>query len=239
MRRRYLVVGIVLALAGFTLGATKGPGPSITKPSPTPSATKTPSPAPPPPGGWVGYVGCSNTGNTAAGYHLDGGHRLWGTTKTSFFDGGTVHRWAVGIDPSSSYAVFWDRLSSLLQAYPPAVIWWELCQRQDEAGFDLDADARAVEAELERRAPGIPIDVSGLNGYVAPHVCQITGPDGPANTWAAAEALELPLGPYPGDLRSIYQTPSDPPGDQTVEDGCHPNAAGERLLGQALLAYFG
>lgn len=103
------------------------------------------------------------------------------------------------------------------------------------AGVDRSETAAAVPAAafpLERLVPGARVSVSAINGFVAPHVRHITGPTGPDRAGALAARLvgesRALARPVLGNLRADHTT-----------DGCHPDDGGRRLLGGALLGFFG
>lgn len=188
-----------------------------------------------------GYVGCSNTQMSIAGYKQVGGSAFWGASVA--YNGGTIHAWASEIDvPGSPY---WGAFDSALAATPTDQIWFEGCLKIEEDATAVHAEAEAVIAEIRERAPGATVYFSAINDYVAPHECQIIGLNGPIamrelRDQLVVEGLVLP-GPDMGSLLSIYQTPSTGAtnaNNQTVQDGCHPNKAGKASLGQILLGFF-
>jgi hypothetical protein len=111
----------------------------------------------------------------------------------------------------------------------------------DQANYDA---AVAVLAEVQHLVPGATVYVSPLNGYVPPHVCELTGVDGPARAKALADRLaaegKARRGPDVGDLLSFdKKSPSagaTKENDQTNDD-CHPNEAGRTLIGNNLKAF--
>jgi hypothetical protein len=132
------------------------------------------------------------------------------------------------------------------------VIWWSLCTHPEAIESDAANYSAALKvlANIEKRIPGVTVYASALNSYVAPHVCSLTGANGPSRMQALAERLasegRLRLGPNVGSLRS-WERDGDPnnsagataANDQTVDDGCHPNRIGEALLGNSLIKFFG
>jgi hypothetical protein len=195
--------------------------------------------------GVVGYAGCSQTIGAVKGYKTDGGTRMWPIVE---FGGGTVQTWASQIAaPGAPLKGYWAVFEGAQQQQPASEIWWQLCthppNEEDDAGNS--AAASRVRAELLRLSPpGTKIYVSAQNAYVAPHVCGITGPDGPSRMQALANQLVAQglaqAGPNVGALHSVDQTPSVPSGDETVDDGCHPNESGQRnVLGPPMRDFFG
>jgi len=175
----------------------------------------------------VAYVGCSNTQQTVAGYHAAGGRRLWPAIQA--YGGGTVVSWGRSVSGGGD---LWPSFAANLAAQPAPAVWWQLCIRAGEDDASSYAEALNVRAELSRRVPSATVYVSAINGFVAPHICNIAGASGPDRAAAlaarlVAEGRSLP-GPVVGNLRP----------DQTA-DGCHPNVDGQRLLGGAVLAFFG
>jgi hypothetical protein len=188
-----------------------------------------------------GYVGCSNTQMSIAGYKQVGGTAFWGASTA--YNGGTVHAWALEIDlPDSPY---WSAFDSALAATPTDQVWFEGCLKIEEDASVAHAEAEAVIAEIRERVPGATVYFSAINDYVAPHECQIIGLNGPIDMRElrdelVAEGLVLP-GPDMGSLVSSYQTPSagaTSANNQTAQDGCHPNKSGKSYLGQLLLGFF-
>lgn len=190
--------------------------------------------------GAVGYVGCSVSNNAVSGYHLIGGTRFWPVIGS--YGGGSLQDWAAGIGHRNDRR--WADFQSYLATEPPSQIWVQWCSRIGENHATDHRAAADVILEIKRLAPGVPIYVSAQNDYVWPHICAITGPDGPPRMRALSNietvVRQAKLGPNVGSLRSRYGIPSIPAGDETTPDGCHANRAGEtRVLGPALKKFFG
>jgi hypothetical protein len=183
----------------------------------------------------VGYVGCSMTKNAVEGYHAIGGQKFWPVIQS--YGGGSVYWWARGIGKND---VMWNDFKAYLAAQPPSKIWVQWCTRAGESQQLNQQSALKVIAEIKRLAPGVPIYVSAQPGYYLPHSCSVSGIDGPLRMeLLARQTVALP-GPDMGDLKSKYQAPSIPPGDETHPDGCHANPFGrETVLGPRLKAFFG
>jgi hypothetical protein len=192
----------------------------------------------------IGFIGCSNSRDAVDGYGAVGGAQIWHPLGHPY-GGGTVLAWGEGVgNPSSKY---WKGFDEMRAANPGTqTIWWSMCTHPWESDAENYSAALAIREELERRIPGTTVYVSALNGYVPPHVCGLTGVDGPARMQALADRLvhegrALP-GPDVGDLISVYKTPSvgaTATNNETVEDGCHPNVErGEPKLGRTLLSFF-
>ena len=186
----------------------------------------------------VGYVGCSNSVGAVVGYHVDGGVRLWGSRD---YGAGTIYRWASDI-PDGSASRLWDSFGKAQTSAPASEIWLNLCEKQDNNHSKAYSSASAVIAEIRRRVGDVPIHVSAMNDYVAPHVCSISGTEGAPRMQGIADQLVAAglasAGPKLAALSSIYPVPSDPAVDQTLQDGCHPNDAGKAFLGEALVRFF-
>lgn len=197
-------------------------------PAPSPSATSA-SPSPRVDGtgtGVIGYVGCSVTRNGVEGYAAIGGARLWPSQGVTY-GGASVGRWAAAIDVGSGH---WRDFDALLAANPDTQgLWVQFCTSGTPAD-DLES-AMALLDELRRRAPGVEVWVSAQPDYVD-HECGIAGEGGPARMQALVDDLvgqgHAQPGPVVGPLRV----------DQTI-DGCHANEAGQRLMGEQLVAFFG
>lgn len=176
--------------------------------------------------GAVAYVGCSLTRGAVDGYHEVGGTRLW--PASGKYSGGTIGRWAQGLTDASR---FWGEFQSFQEAKPAQTVWWQLCTHDETDDGRNYTFALKVLDEIRRRIPGVTVYVSAENGWEPPHVCKLTGPDGPARMRALADRLvsekrALP-GPDVGDLRL----------DETTADGCHPNEKGQSVIGAKLAAF--
>ncbi len=194
----------------------------------------------------LGWVGCSNIRNAVQGYDQLGGTRFWvplDGNKT--YHGGTVTRWG----SNNLQNTYWTQFTNFYNQRPTDTIWWGLCSFPPTQGGETDDSnynsALRIRAELERRIPGVTVYVSAINDFVAPHTCDVTGPDGPARMRALADRLvaegrALP-GPVLRPLVSIYQTPSagaTTKTNQTKKDGCHPNKANLKFQGQPVFDFF-
>jgi hypothetical protein len=183
----------------------------------------------------IGYIGCSQARDAVSGYHLVGGTKFWPALNQ--YGGGTVVTWARGVGTSSPY---WTTFKSYLASQPPSKIWIQWCTRAGESQAENQTAAIKVLAEVRRLAPGVPIYVSAQNGYFLPHACSKSGLDGPFRMELLARQTAALPGPDVGDLKSRYQVPSIPPGNETTWDGCHANESGKKnVLGPKLKLFFG
>jgi hypothetical protein len=184
-------------------------------------------------GGTVGVVGCSNTGQAVVGYlGLSDVDRL----TPGDLGGGSVPLWG---DPSNSeYATYWSFYDSRRPAEGYAGTWVQLCLRTGEHLGAFDADEQEwvthIVEQIHQRDPGIPVWISPVNFYADGVVCDSVGVDGPAiaaeaSDWAAATLGGASRGPDLGPLTQEHIG---------VRDSCHPNSAGESLLGSQLVAFF-
>jgi len=171
----------------------------------------------------VGYVGCSNTADAVAGYFLVANRGLlWRPYPTG---GGSLDLWT---SPSSPY---WSLFDQQVQKYgQPSKVWVEICERAAAPlSFVMTQEALAI---LKQRAPFATYYISPLNSYSPSNICGITGPSGVADaTELVREAVSAGLalaGPTIGPLTA----------QNTVSDMCHPNTAGESLLGSQLASFF-
>ncbi|MEK7640528.1 MAG: hypothetical protein AAB389_00835 [Patescibacteria group bacterium] len=222
--------------------------PPATPPTATPPATIPPTTPPPSSGvltGPIGFVGCSNSRDTVQGYYSIGGKRIWRPLQNTTYGGGTPVSWFNGLKDSNSK--YWKEFDAMNAANPGAKnLWLSLCLRATESDAASYAASISVIDEVKRRIPGITIYVSGLNGFVEPHVCGITGKNGPLRAQMLADRLvgegRAKTGPDVGDLISDDQIPSDgatPQNTETISDGCHPSPErGEPKLGRELLKFF-
>ena len=176
----------------------------------------------------VGYVGCSNTEDTVGGYYLVSDENLfWRPYDTA---GGTLDRWA---NPNNGFVTnFWANFDQELQRYgQPLKVWIQICEdAQRKLTFE---DVQKTINLLRERVPRAKYYISPLNSFSPTDICQITGPNGVQDaTNLADEAVSSGLalqGPILGPLR----------GSQTLPPGmCHPNTAGQTLLGSQLASFF-
>ncbi len=195
----------------------------------------------------IGFVGCSNSRDTVLGYRADAGTKMWVPT-TNTYGGGTVTKWT---DDNTYWSQF-DQLSTMNPG--TKVIWWSFCTYPPTKDNETDAanyaSALSIINTLNSKIPGVTIYASALNTYVAPHVCSITGADGPSRMQNLVNQLvnegRVKTGPVVGSLLS-WESDGDPnnsagatqSNDQTKSDGCHPNTVGEAFLGQSLINFFG
>jgi hypothetical protein len=252
--RRPVVGALFMVLVACTSsppgGTSSSPTSGHTGTSGSPSVSLSPSPSrptsPPPGTTTIGYVGCSNSAAAVNGYHLVGGQLMWPFIRN--YGGGTVTRWASGIGKKRNQ--YWAAFTKQEDHLPAHIFWLQLCARSTE-DQDNDEGVLAIIAEIRRRVPDAVVYISALNDWVAPHVCAICGPDGPAHMEAdtadiiaTGEALE---GPHLGALTVQCQVPecgvssagATSQNNQVVADGCHPNASGQRMLGESLERFFG
>src|SRR5262249_3553364 len=167
---------------------------------------------------------CSNSAATVDAYHLVPGNRniMWPSYATG---GGDVTKWA---DPASSY---WSAYSSMVSKHgQPRYVWVQMCERDGlPANYDV---VLQIISNLRTRTPNAILIASGLNDFDPnPGLCPAVGPlSGPGNSvydtnvWAdqlVLDGIAAVRGPYLGPLTIAT----------TVTDHCHPNAAGETLLG--------
>ncbi|REK34029.1 MAG: hypothetical protein DWQ20_07075 [Actinobacteria bacterium] len=196
------------------------------------STTGNTEPAPPVGTGTVGVVGCSNTDLAVAGYtDLSSLDRL----TTGDLGGGSPPSWG---DPSEDrYPEYWGIYEDRRPATGYVETWVQLCLRSSEHQGSFDETEQAwithIVDQIHQRDPGIPIWISPVNFYEG-IVCDAVGADGPAiaaeaSDWAASALPGVFRGPDLGPLTSA---------EVGVRDDCHPNQAGQRLLGGQLVDFF-
>ncbi len=183
--------------------------------------------------GVVGVVGCSNTDQAVNGYlSLSSEDRL----IPGDLGGGTAAIWG---DPTHArYALYWALYDERRPAGGYPETWFQICLRTSEHGgvFDVveqDLVTHIVE-QIVKRDPAITIWISPINFYGGGQVCSATGADGPAIAaqaadWGAATFGTVLRGPDLGPLL---------PEHIGQRDDCHPNKAGETLLGGQLVEFF-
>jgi hypothetical protein len=150
--------------------------------------------------------------------------------------GGSAPHW--GNPAAADYGFYWGLYDQRRPSTGYAAAWVQICLRTAEHGGAFDSAEQQwvthIIDQIHARDPGIQVWVSPLNSYAEGHVCSSAGVDGPviaaaAADWSAA-ALELVArGPDLGPLS---------PEHIGIRDDCHPNGAGELLLGEQLAAFF-
>lgn len=170
----------------------------------------------------IGYCGCSNTWMTAVGA-AGAGLSVW---PKLLYGGGTVQRWAASKDGEK----YWFALDTALATYGlPSGFWWELCAKEPTDPAAIEAAAKQVLPRLQQRLIGVPIFVSAINGYEPGFNSNVAAQD----CQAAADALVAQGLVQRGPLMPVLGPTT------TVSDKTHPNAAGRKLLGGAVKAFFG
>ncbi len=209
-----LVGSAFVAVNGFSRGGSNTTTGSTTSPT-TSRSTLAPHS--------IGYVGCSNTADAVTGYFLVPNAGLfWSPYQTG---GGSLDRW---VSPTSNY---WLLFQQQVQKYgAPSIVWIEICElHTTPLNFTM---VQHVFAVLKTQAPSAVYYISPLNSYSPSGICGLTGPNGVADaTTLANQAVAGGLaraGPTIGPLTS----------QNTQSDMCHPNQAGEMLLGSQLVGFF-
>jgi hypothetical protein len=150
--------------------------------------------------------------------------------------GGSVGVW--GNEGPGRYDRYWGVYDERRPVEGYSAAWFQLCLRATEHGGSFNEAIRRwmdhIVAEIHERDPGIPIWVSGVNSFEEGHLCRILGEDGAAIAaeaadWLAAEMAGVDRGP---DLGPVLVEHLDPGED------CHPNLAGQAVLGEQLVAFF-
>lgn len=173
----------------------------------------------------MGFIGCSMAENVAQGYVAVGGKRMWGPYNTN---GLVVQDW------TNTNSSGWGRFDQQANRFKkPTAVWVQLCIFS-WAGVTYDETKTLIANAREHAAEGATIFITGQPIYEAGAVCSLAGADGPALTEdmakkAAADASQ----------NVIYPGPFGPLGGSTSSDGCHANVAGQKLLGEQALEYFG
>jgi hypothetical protein len=180
--------------------------------------------------GAVGYMGCSMTRDTVTGYHTAGGVRLWETTN---YSGGTLYRWeSTKADRNRRW---WDQFDALHAKHPDTTtVWWQLCMAEDEGDQTEERQhelALSILEQLRSRIGAMRVELSPMPMYTDGHVCPNAGPDGPRRMLELTNRL----------VREghAYRGPDFPPlSVSQLEDRCHPNGDGQRILGGVLRQWY-
>lgn len=173
----------------------------------------------------MGFIGCSMAENTAAGYRAIGGQRMWGPYGTG---GDVVQNWT---DPNSAA---WDKFDQQVAQYgQPTAVWVQICIFAS-SGATYDEVKTLIANARQHAAPDATIYITGQPLYDSGWTCNLAGSSGPELT----DELAQRAGDDP-DLNVIYPGTFGPLGQGTTSDSCHANSAGEELLGQQAVQYFG
>ena len=183
---------------------------------------------PPSPSTLVGYIGCSNTWQTVAGYHdFAGGTNIWEADQN--YGGGDAVSWAADLSNSNSY---WSEFAKLYARHPETkTLWIQFCVKSFSTYDQAYSAAVSMISEAKRRVPGAAIYISGLNDFSPLDICQNSGPSGTVYSRQIADSLSTiglaRKGPVLGALTRAQ-----------TSDGCHPNDEGRTILGGELKAFF-
>jgi hypothetical protein len=175
----------------------------------------------------VGYIGCSLTWQTVNGYHTDGGTRLW--PPISGYGGGEIPKWSDDI--ASATPKYWPIFQRMLTTSPADTFWIEACFQTGQIRPANLAQAEAVVRHIRELVPGATIYFSAMNGWDPPDSCGKASSAAVAKAHQVTDALVAEGLALRGPLMPVLAT-------TITLDGCHPDAAGETLLGQALKGFF-
>jgi len=176
----------------------------------------------------IGFLGCSVTMNAMKGYSDAGGTKFW--TEDPDYPGGDLASWASDLTDNSKY---WSSFQSMADTNSGTEkIWWMMCAKQANEDGQTYSNALKVVNEVKDRIPNAEVYVSVMPNF-PDHECSITGSDYYDDMQAivgklAANGAALE-GPEMGPLTT----------DLCASDGCHANSAGEELLGEQLIDFFG
>jgi len=175
--------------------------------------------------GSLGYIGCSNTEQSVAGYHSvsDKGY-FWPPYSTGGFG---ITAWS---RPDTTAWMLFDQM--VAKYGQPKAVWVELCE-QAVSPVNFTSVRDELNILRAHTTPSAVFYISPLNLYAQGILCPATGPHGVNDTIGFVnEAVVQGLaqrGPVLGPLAtSLLQS-----------DMCHPNSAGQTLLGNQLAGFFG
>ncbi|MEO7191355.1 MAG: hypothetical protein ABI051_09895 [Vicinamibacterales bacterium] len=176
----------------------------------------------------VGYIGCSNTWQTVAGYHdFAGGTHIWESDPN--YGGGDVVSWGSQTSNSNSY---WSEFAKLYAGHPETkTLWIQICVKSFSTYDQAYSAAIIVIDEAKRRVPGATIYVSGLNDFSPLDICQNSGPSGTTFSRQIADAISSSGLALKGPVLTALTR-------QQTTDGCHPNDQGRAILGAELKSFF-
>jgi hypothetical protein len=194
-----------------------------------------------------GYVGCSNTHDTMAGYQQVSSAKLFWPFGGYRIEGQTVKQW---VDKSS---LGWQQFTAEKQKFnggnDPPVIWIQVCVDLDPSQSNYYpvtlADVKQMLLNVKAASPSSILFVSPLQSYSPPTLCPKMGPGGgeiaQMMAWLhtlVAEGLAR-AGPGVDGIPNL-----GPLTAATVSDGCHPNGGphgpgtGVDMLGSQLAKFF-
>jgi hypothetical protein len=163
--------------------------------------------------------------NTASGYRDVGGQRMWAPYGTG---GDVVQNW------TNTNSEAWDKFDEEVATYGrPSAVWVQICIFSFN-GVTYDEVKSMVANAREHAAPDATIYITGQPLYESGWTCDLAGSGGPELT----DEMALKAG-EDEDLDVIYAGTFGPLGSATTSDSCHANSAGEGLLGEQAVEYFG
>ena len=183
--------------------------------------------------GQIGVVGCSNSAMAVGGYTDISDRDL---LTEGGLTGGSLAVW--GNEGPGRHDRYWGMYDDRRPPEGYAGTWFQMCIRTQEHQGSFDATEqewiRHVVDEIRERDGDIPIWISGVNSYAEGVLCPSIGPDGAAIAaeaadWAAAELEGVERGPDLGPMLEEHRDPGD---------DCHPNGAGQAVLGAQLVLFF-
>ena len=195
-----------------------------------------------------GYVGCSNTHDTLAGYQMVSSLKLFWPYAGYRIEGQTVDKWENLNSP------VWGLFAAEKQKYnggkDPPVIWIQACVDLDPSEGNYHpvtlSDVEQMVRNVRAAAPKSILFVSPLQSYSPPTLCPKMGPGGgeiaQMTAWMHTVVAEGLAYPGPG----VDGIPNLGPLTVTTAftDGCHPNGGdhgpgpGIDFLGGQLAAFF-
>lgn len=174
----------------------------------------------------LGYVGCSMSDNGASGYAAVGGERMWPSIPAYW--GQVVQDWANPDDP------VWDAFDDQVEEFGvPEEVWIMVCIF-NPPGVEL-SEMREIVGLVRERAPNATIYTTGQPLYEADAPCTVAGEEGPQLTDDMAQSMAED----PSLTDVIYMGTFGPLSSEQKEDSCHANAAGQQMLGQQAVEFFG
>lgn len=164
--------------------------------------------------------------NVAAGYAAVGGMRMWPSTPAYW--GQVVQDWANPSDP------VWDAFDDHVDEFGvPTAVWIMVCIF-NPPGVQLE-EMRDIVGLVRERAPDATIYTTGQPFYAPGAECTIAGNDGPQVTDDMAQEMA-----NDSSLTDVHYVGMFGPLTAAMkEDVCHANTAGQELLGEQAVEFFG
>jgi hypothetical protein len=163
--------------------------------------------------------------NVAQGYQAVGGMRMWAPYGTG---GAVVQSW------TNTNSASWQSFDQQAAQFGrPTAVWVQICIFAQN-GVTYQEVTQLIANARQHAAPGATIYISGQPLYTSGWTCNLAGAGGPELTDSMARQAG-----NDASQNVIYLGTWGPLGSGTTSDSCHANQAGQQLLGNQAVGYFG